>query len=217
MKRFLTALAFALLGCVRPQESKPATPTALESTTVAIVQPNKEGKPFAICAGVWVSDKHIVTAAHCVSAEDGLSVYTTADAPKSPSIALIVKFDEDLDIAVLQALEPAKHTVPRFYFGKLESGMEVLTMGHPMGMTYSFTKGVLASGKVRRWTDTETDVDHYWLQSAAPIGKGNSGGGLFTSTGALIGICVAYDLRGQNLNYYVPASDVAAVLGRRAP
>jgi len=45
------------------------------------------------------------------------------------------------------------------------------------------------------------------LQTSAPISQGSSGGGLFDSSGNLLGITTLMSVRGQNLNFAIPAEE----------
>ena len=64
------------------------------------------------------------------------------------------------------------------------AGMGVFAVGNPMGLSWTYTEGALSG---RRTIEGGPDgVDLY--QTQTPINFGNSGGGLYTKTGTLIGI-----------------------------
>jgi len=58
---------------------------------------------------------------------------------------------------------------------------KVFAMGHPEGLSYSFTSGVLSAMR-------NFDKDGEYIQTDAPINAGNSGGPLLDERGRLIGI-----------------------------
>ena len=67
--------------------------------------------------------------------------------------------------------------------GKIKSGTDVFALGHPMGMAWTVTKGIVSS--------TERYSRHPFikaLQTDAAINKGNSGGPLMNMKGEIVGI-----------------------------
>ena len=107
----------------------------------------------------------------------------------------IVGYDEKLDIAVL-TYEHTTYIQP-VEFGnsdEIEKGSIVLAVGNPRGPEYfsSVTSGII-SGSLR-YLSFDTDDDNIndfsstFIQHDASINPGNSGSGLFTLDGKLIGI-----------------------------
>jgi S1-C subfamily serine protease len=66
-------------------------------------------------------------------------------------------------------------TIARFEDIKL--GEEVMAVGHPLGLTFSFSRGTVE----RKWQGRE-------IQSSAPLNPGNSGGPLLNGAGRIIGV-----------------------------
>lgn len=201
----------------------PATPQAddLERKTVALVATHDAlARPF--CSGVWVADDAVLTAAHCVSdVEDGAAVafavrddLDTAEAPVTTvSVvrwATLAQRDETHDLALLRVRLPPEHRVAHVAAKAAFVGEIVQTMGHPLGMWWSFSTGEVAG--VRRVALDPFGDALWYVQSTAPISPGNSGGGLFDDSGDLLGICHAYMPRGENLNLYVHSTYVKAFL-----
>jgi hypothetical protein len=219
MKLSLVALAFALLSACKP--SHVSTPRVgrteaaadLESKTVALVQA-RLGEARAYCSGVWVAPDAILTAAHCMTAfevGDAIAYVTRADLdrPDSDSLTAVrfgryASLDQDRDLALVRVKGAPEHNVAQLG-GDPEVGSSVQTMGHPLGLWYSYSTGNVAA--------VRADGDGTWyVQSTAPISPGNSGGGLFDGQGRLLGLCHAYMPKGENLNLYVHITHVRAFL-----
>lgn len=220
--------ALALGACVAcsPTTQTPHTTASasLEERTVALVRPTEDG-PRAYCSGVWVAADEVLTANHCVAARDlGERVaYVTRgdlDARSSDEVEAIrfgtlAARDEAHDLALLSVKLPPKHAVAGV--GAPTVGQAVGTMGHPLGMWWSYSEGTISA--VRMVALGEDADDLWWVQSTAPISPGNSGGGLFDTDGNLVGLCHAYMPRGENVNLYIHPQYIAAFLSasRNAP
>lgn len=155
----------------------------------------------ALCAGVWVGRTRILTAEHCVDGFTSLKYFT-------PNIKIsrdadVIAADPDLDLAMLLVVgEPPDHPIA-LAGGLPAPGDTVYTMGHPIGLLYSFSSGEVAA--VRSMQEiTSEGLDIPVIQTTAPISPGNSGGGMFNERGELLGICSFTYRRGQNLNFYIP-------------
>ena len=67
--------------------------------------------------------------------------------------------------------------------GEIKSGTDVFALGHPMGMAWTVTKGIISS--------TERYARHPFIkaiQTDSAINKGNSGGPLMNMKGEIVGI-----------------------------
>lgn len=219
MKRLLGMVACSLIvaACQRPVAA-PAPPTVedLVDTTVALVRLDTGNlRPF--CSGVWVGPTTIVTAAHCVKDEPEIAyvqrtdVYAPASVTHRTTLTMrranVVRVDEPNDLALLDAPEaPSHHWAP--VSTTIEQGMSVRTVGHPMGLDWSYSTGAVAA--IRK-TSEDGPV---WVQSTAPISPGNSGGGLFDARGSLVGICsrTSGARYAQNLNLFVHPQYIAALI-----
>jgi hypothetical protein len=75
----------------------------------------------------------------------------------------------------------------------------VYTVGAPSGLDLTLGEGLVSS--------LRTHNGYRYIQTTAPISAGSSGGGLFDSSGNLIGITTFLIRDAQNLNFAVAASD----------
>ena len=95
----------------------------------------------------------------------------------------MIGLDPLADLALLEILGD-KSQVPSLKFAdNLTIGEDVFALGHPMGMTWTVTKGIISS--------TERYSRHPYIKSVqtdAAINKGNSGGPLLNMKGEIVGI-----------------------------
>ena len=140
-------------------------------------------------SGVIVSaDGYILTNNHVV--EDAEKITVLMSDNKSYT-AKAVGLDKPSDLAVLK-IEGA--TFPFLNLGNSDNvrvGDIVLAIGNPLGIGQSVTAGIIsAKGRRTGLSDGNRTQDSYedFLQTDAPINRGNSGGALVSLNGELIGI-----------------------------
>jgi serine protease Do len=130
--------------------------------------------------------------------------------------AKLIYVDMHLDLAVIKVSPdkiPLKATEAKLDCNdKPAIGTAVGAFGHPFNLSFSGTRGII-SGEKYRW-------GRIWVQTDAPINKGNSGGPLISLiTGKVIGISSASMSKGKSegLNFAVPiihACKVNDLLGK---
>ena len=114
--------------------------------------------------------------------------------------------DRKHDLAFLQP--PEEVQLPEVHLGKYEQtkdGDVVVAIGHPYGLNYTATQGVIS--KVDRVRDGVK-----YIQIDAAINPGNSGGPLVNKLGAIIGINSFIIRGGDNLGFALPVSYVREAL-----
>jgi Do/DeqQ family serine protease len=135
-------------------------------------------------SGVIISrDGTILTNNHVVEGADDIEIELT---DKRTFKAKVVGLDEPSDLAVLKI---EANNLPFTNLGdsdKVRVGDVVLAIGNPLGIGQTVTSGII-SAKGRR-TGIGTGSFENFLQTDAPINRGNSGGALINLTGELIGI-----------------------------
>ncbi len=120
----------------------------------------------------------------------------------------LVDFDDTKDLAVLKIKGFKLPAVTLGDSDKTETGENIVVISSPEGLTNSLSTGVVSG--MRRLDNLRV------FQITAPISEGSSGGALFDSNGAVIGI-VTYVLRaGQNINFAVPINYVRGMIGEEA-
>lgn len=139
----------------------------------------------------------IVTNAHVV-AED--AEVTIAGKAFDKALSRVWYTDRKHDLAFLQA--PAGVELPEVRLGQYEQmkdGDAVMAIGHPYGLNYTVTQGVIS--KVDRIRDGLK-----FIQIDAAINPGNSGGPLVNNKGEVIGVNSFIIRGGDNLGFALPVN-----------
>ena len=144
----------------------------------------------AVCTGVIIDEKgHILTNYHCVHNQKYIKLYYYSAEDIDEYMVETIGTDPLADLALLRVID-YEGKLPHLNFaentGDLQSGTEVFTLGHPMGMAWSVTKGIISNN--------ERFARHPYIhaiQTDASINKGNSGGPLMNMQGEIIGINTA--------------------------
>ena len=135
-------------------------------------------------SGVIVSaDGTILTNAHVVDEAEKITVMLNDNKAFE---AKLVGIDKPSDLAVLKI---EAQNLPFLTLGNSDSvrvGDIVLAIGNPLGIGQSVTAGII-SAKGRRTGLSDGSFEDF-LQTDAPINRGNSGGALVNLNGELIGI-----------------------------
>lgn len=136
-------------------------------------------------SGVVVSaDGTILTNAHVI---DGADKITVLMADNKSFEAKLVGTDKPSDLAVLKI---EAQNMPFLTLGNSDTvrvGDIVLAIGNPLGIGQTVTSGII-SAKGRRTGLSDGQSFEDFLQTDAPINRGNSGGALVNLNGELIGI-----------------------------
>lgn len=147
-------------------------------------QPRRPQVERGVGSGVIVSaDGSILTNHHVV---DGATKITVLMSDNKSYDAKVVGSDQPSDLAVLKI---EAEGLPFLTLGNSDTvrvGDIVLAIGNPLGIGQSVTSGII-SAKGRRTGLSDGSFEDF-LQTDAPINRGNSGGALVSLNGELIGI-----------------------------
>ena len=153
----------------------------------------------------------IVTNNHVIKGADSITV-TLQD--NTVLKATLIGHDARTDLAVLQV--HADHKLPAVSFGDSDLsrvGDWVLAIGNPFGLSGTVTAGIVSS----RGRDIEQGPYDDFIQTDAPINRGNSGGPLFNMSGQVIGINTAiYSPSGGSIGigFAIPSNDARLVIAQ---
>lgn len=132
------------------------------------------------------ADGRILTAHHVVDSGGSITVVFPDGTESGASIA-----DElpEQDLAVLQPARLPEVVVPATLGGGGKIGDDVFAVGHPLGLSFSLSAGVI-SGTGRDVKTAERTLADL-IQFDAAVNPGNSGGPLLNRDGQVIGVVTA--------------------------
>lgn len=164
-----------------------------------------------LASGVLLDDHgSIVTNAHAVTGAAKITV-TLHDGTRLP--ADLIGSDPQTDTALLHVTLPKGSHTPA-HLGdsdKLEIGQKVLAIGHPFGLGYAFSTGIV-SGFGKLFETKQEVFQERVVQTTAPINPGNSGGPLVDSEGYVVGINASMLQGAQNIGFAVPINTVKSIV-----
>ena len=151
------------------------------------VNPDSDPKLGEMCTGVVVDDiGHVITNFHCVYKQNYIRLYYYDKNDWRERKVNVIGTDPLADLALIKVIGEEKQ-LPHLMFAdnvnEIPVGTEVFAIGHPMGMVWTVTKGIVSS--------RERFARHPFIKSIqtdAAINKGNSGGPLLNMKGEIIGI-----------------------------
>ena len=149
-------------------------------------------------SGTVIAEHYVLTNHHVVEDASSLKITVAKDGSDEPDTysAVLVAEDENLDIAVVYAPDLPIAPVKLGDSDSLQIGDWAICIGNPLGIEFSgtVTTGII-SALNRAVSSTNYDVygrretvTNAMIQTDAAINNGNSGGGMFSVTGELMGI-----------------------------
>lgn len=211
MKVIATAfLAMFLVGCA----AMPTTEIVSEVQDGVVLIENDIGNgQGGIGTGFILNDNQIITNLHVVDKPGTITVYS--DDSRRKYKATVAFKDEVADIAVLRLYDwelfEANETPVNLSLGKsehLQPGQRLVVLGHPWGLTWTVSEGILSS-KDRRMGQNPK----YLFQIDAKLYEGNSGGPIFNGKGQVV--CVSNMMlvrEGGSYGFCIPSDLVKKVI-----
>lgn len=146
--------------------------------------------------GFYVKEYDLIVTNDHVVADNG--EVTIAGKAFEKALSRVWYTDRKHDLAFLEA--PKQIELPEIRLGRYEDmkdGDQVVAIGHPYGLNYTATQGVIS--KVDRIRDGLK-----FIQIDAAINPGNSGGPLVNKNGEIIGVNSFIIRGGDNLGFALP-------------
>lgn len=167
------------------------TQQALEISIESIVQIMT---PYGTGSGFIIGDL-IITNSHVVN---GLKEVVISTKTLQRSIGEVIYDDAGYDLAFIQPPSPIHYNNPlNFSQTPFADGDTVIAIGHPYGLNYSTTEGIISKA-VRLQGEVE------YIQFDAAINPGNSGGPLLNEEGEIIGVNTFIIQNSNNLGFALP-------------
>ena len=183
---------------------------------------NSSGKGSIGTGSLIDSSGLILTNAHVVSGTSSVRVF--AKPPKGKELSdtkiymgNVLLTNSELDLAIVKIFGVNKYTkvIPLGNISDIEIAEEVHAIGHPKGLFWSYTKGVVSQIRPSyKWKTGKKDTEKHQatlIQTQTPISPGNSGGPLFSNKGKLVGVNTM-KLPGENLNFAVAVEHAREII-----
>lgn len=178
---------------------------ALLAPSIGLVTASSPGKiTRMIGSGVVIGDASLITNCHVVDGYDTLRVKVGGQVYD----ARLDVADEEFDLCRLTVPGLRAPVVRIGETAAVRVGQKVVAIGAPAGLELTISEGIVSSLR----PVSEGTV----IQTTAPISPGSSGGGLFDTSGRLIGINTLTHRFGQNLNFAYPADWIRQMRNRSA-
>jgi serine protease Do len=176
----------------RPAANAPATPQAPEGSPLDdffkdfMDRGNRPRRVQSLGSGFVIDPAgYIVTNNHVIDGADEITVILN-DTTSMP--ATLIGKDDKMDLALLKVNSKQPLAVAKFGDSdKARVGDLVMAIGDPFGLGGTVTTGIVSA----RNRDIKSGPYDDFIQTDAPINKGNSGGPLFNMDGDVIGINTA--------------------------
>ncbi len=176
-----------------------------------VVIKNKDQKTYI------VTNVHVLTGGHMVSSLEyaknivsNLNV-TFYNSETKPATILWVA-PEGIDLALISCDTPDKFTssVKIGSSNEIKMGEKVFAIGNPMGLDWTYTEGVVSSFRNQQIGKYEILV----IQIQTPLNHGNSGGGLYSEKGNLVGIntWIYEKAKTEGLNFSIAIDELTKTL-----
>jgi len=133
-------------------------------------------------SGFYIGDGVIVTAGH-VAKMDGIKKVVFEDGTKYPVLRQIVHPDYDCGFLIIENID---RPILKFDLKEVQRGENIFTLGHPVGLTFIVTKGIV-TGR----SDAEGFFGNTLLITTDAVTQpGNSGSVLIDEDGEIRGVHV---------------------------
>ncbi len=218
MNRLILLVMFFLYTAVKQSYSKSLSEIYLDDASlysvklrVSVDKPFIEDKKVGLRLGSgFLVDKNkglIITNAHVTGSS--ISKVRVAFRDNDFISAKQVYVDPEIDMAIIKIKPsniPSKVKEAKLMCDKkVANGTSVAAFGHPKGLSFSASRGIVSKYRFYRGKDV--------IQTDAAINSGNSGGPLINlDTGLVIGINKSSFKNSQGLSFAVPSNYVCIIL-----
>ncbi len=145
-------------------------------------------------SGVVFAPGFIISNAHVVGRESSVLL---VDERGREATGTVPWRSRGLDLAVIAIADESWPPISIAQVSQLREGEEVFALGHPLGLSFTVTRGIV-SARAREFRG------QIYIQTDAAINPGNSGGPLLDRRGRLLGINTFLLTSSIGLNFAIP-------------
>jgi S1-C subfamily serine protease len=192
---------------------------AISPAVVLVVRKDGSGSGSLVStSGEIITNFHVVKGYSSVAVIFKPTIEGREPTRDEIKLGQVVKYDEVADLALVKVSEvPAGRNPIRLGdSSEIAIGSDVHAIGHPSGVAWTYTRGVISQYKqAYEWQSKDDDIKHKAdiIQTQTPINPGNSGGPLISDSGTMIGVN-SFKAAGEGLNFAVSVDDVRKFLAR---
>ncbi len=160
------------------------------TTDFKMLRELSQGSAIAVSADYLLTNCHVVKERPLIAIAQG----------KEVKEASLVSADPSSDRCILKVAEASLSPVQGIrQFSNLKVGERVYSVGTPSGLERTLGEGIISG--------LRPSEEGRFVQTTAPISPGSSGGGLFDSSGNLIGVTTFLLKEAQSINFAIAAED----------
>jgi serine protease Do len=182
----------------------------IRPSIVVVTHEGRDGGQEGLGTGFVIDPAGLIATNLHVAGEGRPLEVKFADGRRFPVVEVTAS-DRSLDLAVLRIEPPATglDPLPLGSSSDLPDGLPIVTVGNPLGLTFSVVHGVVSGTR---------EVDgREMIQLAMPIEPGNSGGPVVDPDGKVIGIVTIKSLVTRNLGFAMGVDDLRPLLEKPNP
>lgn len=179
MKFLILAIALITTGCISAPQAQENPYTLVPASAVVFITNGHA------CSAVAVSDHELYTAAHCVDNDKEIAV----DYGNAWHTGYVTWADPELDLATVDMRAPLFTSWAHAHMEELRAGDEIVQVGY--GCDTQVRLGTFLGSNA---------MDGRAISNVETCG-GDSGGGLFTTSGGLVGIVQAKSIKHPDWSY----------------
>jgi len=152
--------------------------------------------PYSLGTGFYLAEYGlIITNEHVIRGNRSVVVNGHSFEEHLSSVLFV---DEHLDLAFLDGIHLSKKHIGRLTKeSNVKIGDEVIAIGHPFGLKFAFTKGIVSNPNTLR-------NNLQFIQHDAALNPGNSGGPLVNLNGEIIGVNSFTIVAGNSIGFSLP-------------
>lgn len=184
------------------QVDDPAVKAEMDSVVVVINPKGILGSGFYVAPNLVLTNYHVV---------EGAKFAQLKLRNGTETVGRVLRWDAGLDLALLKVADDGAPVT--FYSAPLSAGSAVEAVGHPRGLTFSLTRGVISAIRKMKNPLVPGSREMLVIQTDTAINPGNSGGPLYFR-GQVIGINTQkFSAKGlEGLGFAVHYAEIAGFL-----